>query len=103
LVVFAELVAQPVAGLVVQPVELGVSVESVAAVLDRQQVEVAETWQQPDIGSADSQPAHYAMAALSLTTEGSPAGLVPSLTEQARESMPAPSAELMVQWREPPE
>ena len=35
LVVFAERVAQPVAGLVVQPVELGVSIESVAAVLDR--------------------------------------------------------------------
>ncbi len=36
LVAFAELVAQPVAELVVQPVESGVFVESAAAVLDQQ-------------------------------------------------------------------
>jgi len=58
LVTFAKLIAQLVAGLVVQPAKLGVSVESVAVVLDQQQVEAAETWQQPDLASADSQPAH---------------------------------------------
>ena len=103
LVAFAGLVAQLVAGLVVQPAKSEVSVEPAAAVLDQQQVEAAETWQQLDLASADSQPAHYAVAALSLTTEGSPAGLVPMLTEQVRESMPAPSAELMVRWGELPE
>nr|BAD13010.1 hypothetical protein [Oryza sativa Japonica Group] len=103
LVAFAGLVAQLVARLVVQPAESGVSVESAAAVLDQQQVEVAETWQQPDLASTDSQPSHYAVAALSLTTEGSPAGLVPMLTEQVRELMPAPSAELMVRRGELPE
>ena len=36
LVVSAELVARPVAGLVAQPAELGVSAESDAAVLDQQ-------------------------------------------------------------------
>ena len=36
LVAFAELVAQPVAELVVQPVESGVFIESAAAVLDQQ-------------------------------------------------------------------
>ena len=61
--------------MVVQPAELGVSAESAAAVLDQQQVEVAETWQQPDLGSANSQPAHYAVDALSLIAEGSLAGL----------------------------
>nr|BAD54360.1 hypothetical protein [Oryza sativa Japonica Group] len=81
LVAFVGLVAQLVAGLVVQPAESGVSVESATAVLDQQQIEAAETWRQPDLASADSQPAHYAVAALSSTTEGSPAGLVPMLTK----------------------
>jgi hypothetical protein len=82
---------------------IGGSVESADVVLDQQQVEVAETWQQPDPGSADSQPTHYAVAALSLTTEGSPASLAPLLTEQVGELMPVPLAELLVQRREPPE
>jgi hypothetical protein len=38
-------------------------------------VEVAETWQQLDLGSADSQLARHAVAVASLTTEGSPAVL----------------------------
>nr|BAD22339.1 hypothetical protein [Oryza sativa Japonica Group] len=77
LVVFAELVARPVAGLVLQPAELEVSVESAAAELDQPHVEAAKTWQQLDLGLVDSQPAHYAVDALSLTTEGSSAGLAP--------------------------
>ncbi len=77
LVVFVELVTWPVAGLVIQPAELGVSAESAVAVLDQQKVEVGETWQQPDLGSADSQPARHAMAVPSLTTEGSLASLAP--------------------------
>nr|AAK52541.1 Hypothetical protein [Oryza sativa Japonica Group]AAP51863.1 hypothetical protein LOC_Os10g02530 [Oryza sativa Japonica Group] len=69
LVAFAELAAQPVAELVVQPIGLGVFVESAAAGLGQQQIEVVEIWQQPDLALADSQLAHYAAAALSSTAE----------------------------------
>ena len=66
--------------MVAQPAEFGVSAESTVAesavaVLDQPHVEAAKTLQQLDLGLADSQPAHYAVDALSLIAEGSLAGL----------------------------
>ncbi len=77
LMVSAELVARPVAGSAVQPAGLVVSAKSAAAALDQQLVEVAKTWQQPDVQSANSRSAQQAVDAPSLTTEGSSSGLAP--------------------------